>query len=401
MLTLTKPNLTLRINYEKCTVALRNQRLVELADVRIGETTSQVYAELLRLLEDRIPRCRLDPKIDDVSDLGDGPAVTTMEVAACLNKSIDVGNGIGKVSGDSVDTRALERSGKSKKRKADETEVEGEASEDEDESGDDADANGNGNVPEVDQEESDGDDPFEDDAVMKPPKRPKVTFQEKLPKPEQFGDRQNRTAQVKNHLQLLANDTCGFLKKGGSRGQGEWTVNYERIIEYLREAELDQMLLENFGRGGHRLARMMRKLGKLEEKQLPGLAFMKQKDIRTKLAEMQMAGMVDIQEVPRDAGRTTSRTMFLWYFDTERVSAILLDSLYKCMSRSFQRLDIERRRIHEILIAMQRQDTKGKAPEEYLELEPLNRLRAFQDKEELLLTQIGRLDELIGIFRDY
>jgi DNA-directed RNA polymerase III subunit RPC3 len=207
--------------------------------------------------------------------------------------------------------------------------------------------------------------------------------------------------QVKNHLLLLAGDDCHFLRKCGSRGLGEWTVDFEGMTQYLQEVEMDTMLLENFGKVGHRLARMMRKLGKLDEKQLPNLALVKQKDARTKLAEMQMAGVVDIQEVPRDSGRTTSRTIFLWYFDVERVSTILLDSIYKNMSRCFQRLDIERRRVQDVLALTERTDLLDEKPEKYMDQEQLNTLHEIEDKEESILGHIGRLDELVAIFRDY
>ena len=161
------------------------------------------------------------------------------------------------------------------------------------------------------------------------------------------------------------------------------------------------MLLENFGKAGHRLARMMRKMGKLEEKQLPNLALLKQKDIRTKLAEMQMAGVVDIQEVPRDAGRTTNRTIFLWYFDTERVSAILLDSIYKMMSRCIQRLDVEKRRKHDVLSCTERSDVRDEDPETYLDAGQLAEFRELEGKEENLLAHIMKLDDLVGLFRDF
>jgi DNA-directed RNA polymerase III subunit RPC3 len=398
-----KPNMLVRINYEKCTVVLRNNRLVTLASNRIGATTAQVYEAGLRLIEKTVPRCRLDPRIDDVKDLPDGPVFSTMELTAALSKSVRTGTGIGSVSSDKIDTRKLEKAHKSRKR-VDEAEVEGEASSDEDELMDDiAVANGNGNIPEVDPDsDGHGDDPFDDDDdIRKPSKRAKVTFQDHLPKPEAAENRENRMLQIKNHLLLLAGDDCGFLRKCGTQGLGQWTVDFEGITQYLQEEEMDTMLLERFGKVGHRLARMMRKLGKLDEKQLPNLALVRQKDVRTKLAEMQMAGVVDIQEVPRDSGRTTSRTIFLWYFDVERVSTILLDSIYKNMSRCFQRLDIERRRVQDVLALTERTDLLDEQPEKYMDTEQLNMLHEIEEKEESLLGHIGRLDELVAIFRDY
>jgi DNA-directed RNA polymerase III subunit RPC3 len=395
--------LVVRVNYEKCIVALRNQRLVQLASSRIGETTSQIYAELLRLLEESIPRCRLDPAIDDLDDLPDGPTVTTNELSIALSKSIQVSRGIGDPSHSEGSLRKSDKSLKGKNKvKVDEAEVEGEASSDEDEHDEDVETNGNGNIPEVDEDSAgDGDEPFEEDP--RPTKRAKVTFQDKLPKPkpDRSEDPDTRLYHIKMHLKLLAEDSYKFVRKCGKGGSNEWTVDFEDLVKHLRESELDTILLENFGQGGHRLVRMLRKLGKLEEKSLPNLALMKQKDIRTKMAEMQMAGMVDIQEVPRDASRTTQRTIFLWYFDPERVSSILLDGVYKAMSRCLQRLEVEKRRARGILSMAERTDVRETSEEEVLSTEQMDMLEAIRAKEDKLLGQLGRLDDLVGVFRDY
>ncbi|KAF4625732.1 hypothetical protein G7Y89_g12428 [Cudoniella acicularis] len=390
------PDLVIRINHEKCTVVLRNLQLVELANTRIGKTTSQIYAQLLRHIEEKIPRCQLDPKVDDPDDISEGPSVSTMEIAAALSKSINVGTGIGKTLEKDKDKEKVQVK-KGVKRNADEMEA-GEAAHT---NGEQKDANGNGAENDHDSEE-DSDDPFADEPATKAVKRPTVTFQDKLPKSGGAEERENRMTQVKNHLQLLAEDEYKFIRKCGIRGVGEWTVDFARLVGFMREAELDQLLFENFGQSGRRLARMMRKLGKLDEKQLPNLALMKQKDVRTKLAEMQMAGVVDIQEVPKDSSRSNNaRTIFLWYFDPDRVSAILLDKIYKAMSRLLQRLDVERRQAHGILELTERSDVRDQSPEEYLTGAQLNDLHDIERREQTLIGQVARLDELVGIFRDY
>jgi DNA-directed RNA polymerase III subunit RPC3 len=375
-------------------VALRNQRLVALARDRIGETTSLIYAQALSLIEEKIPRCRLDPKVDDIDldDIPEGPTFTTMEVATTLSRSINAARGIGKEQ--EPDEHTSNGARKTKKQRP-EAELE-----DSDEDVFAATTNGNGKTTDKHHNiDMDIDDPFADEDA-KPTKRPRVTFQEQTMAPASE-DSENRILQVKKHLFILAADDCKFITKSGIRGQGEWSVNFGAIIHYLQETELDTMMLENYGKHGHRLARMMRKLGKLDEKQLPNLALMKQKDIRTKLAEMQMAGVVDIQEVPRDAGRTTARTIFLWYFDTERVSAILLDGIYKSISRCYQRLDVEKRRSQDILNLTERSDVRHLAPEDYLEPTQVNLLLEIRDKEQKILGQIHRLDDMVGVFRDY
>lgn len=240
----------------------------------------------------------------------------------------------------------------------------------------------------------------EEDVDIRPSKRQRVTFEDEL---QTHGgeEQQSRTVQLKNHLELLAADSCGFLRKNNSDNHGNWSVNYAELAKYLRREELDKMIWENHGPYGHRLVRMMKKVGKLEEKMIPNIGMMKQSEIRTKLAEMHMAGIVDIQEISRDAQHTIARTIFLWFFDQERVSAIYLDRLYKCMTKCLQRLDVEKSEAKDVLTALQRQDVKGQAPEEFLEPESLRELQTFQYSEDALLTQIGRLDDLISLFQDY
>ncbi|KAH8820500.1 DNA directed RNA polymerase-like protein III subunit Rpc82 [Xylogone sp. PMI_703] len=393
-------SLILRVNYEKFAVALRNQRLAELVSDRIGEATSYVYAELLRLLEERIPRCKRNPDFDDMSEAPDGPTITTMELAVAISNTIDIGSGIGKAAEDMIDKDRFEKTLNGKrKRNYLEAEAESGASSDEDETEDDhADQNGHENGVGNDSD-TQTDDPSAKAQTSKSSRRGKVTFQDR-PGGGTAQDRQNKVMQLRNHLMLLAGDSHRFIRKCGSRGEGEWTVDFEPLVDYLKETELDTILLECFGRTGHRLARILRKLGKLDEKHFPTLALMKQKDVRTKLVEMQMAGVVDVQEVPRDNNRTPARTIFLWYFDTDRVYSIMLERIYKTMSRLFQRIQVERCRSDQIQALAERTDVRGHEEGTLSDVQ-LKELRKLRAKEELLLAQVGRLDELVGIFQDY
>lgn len=362
---------------------------------RLGDTTSQIYAELLKHLEKKIPKCAYGMTEDEYQDR---PTVSTRDVASSLSKSVNVSLGIGKTIGEGpkseeVAGAKLGSPPVNRKRKA--GDLEGSGNEDEG----DPPINGNGNSHEVDQ---DVDDVFADAPAVKPPKRPKVTFQDKLPEPEGLHSREDRIYHIKEHMALLADDQYGFLKKEAD-GQGAWSVNFQKVIQKIREAEIDKLVLEMFGPAGHRLVRMLRQLGKLDEKQLKDTTLMKQKDIRTKLAEMQLSGWVDIQEVPKDSSRgaNNNRVIFLWFFDNERCSLLVLDQTYKSMSRLLHRLDVERRRAKSVLELTHRSDIRDKPPEEYLSPTQLNELHAFQDREEMLLGQLGRLDEIVGIFKDY
>jgi DNA-directed RNA polymerase III subunit RPC3 len=399
-----------RINYEKCKVVLRNQQLVALVRGDLGETTSQVYHVLLKLLEGRVPRCQLDPSIDDLNDIDEGPTVSTMELARALDKSINPSLGIGKVESHFIKTATLEKPQRKRKRGIDDSEatVEGDASSDEDEDDEELlnDVNEFGNIPEVVVEtDSDGEEFFADTLTRAPAVRPlgrktKVTFDDKLPMPASREAGMNKMKDIKNHLLLLADYSPHFVRKCGSRGLGEWTVDFDELVNYMQETELDNFIFETFGEHGCRIARMLRQKGKLEEKQIQKFGLLKLKDVRTKLLEMQMSGIVDIQEVPKDSTRAAGRTIFLWYFDPDRVKMIALEHIYKTISRFLQVLKAEKYEERDILSQAKRIDVVGQESE-VLSPARLERLNEIRDKEKKIFTQIGRLDTLVAIFKDF
>jgi DNA-directed RNA polymerase III subunit RPC3 len=400
-----KRDLLLRINYEKFTVTLRNDRLVELVRDRIGETTSKVYAEVLRLIEDQISRCQLDPEIDDIDDLTDGPSITTMQLSTEISDEINIATGIGKAPSHKINTSLFKKEITERKLKTEEDiedEGGGSASSDEEESEqEDHEMNETETVTDATEDfEDHGEDHFKDETTANSHKRAKVTFEDDIAQPTSQEASDNRVLQLRNHLMLLATDSCRFLRRCGLDGRGQWTVDYDQLVDHLRETEVNLILFENFGLEGHRLVRMMRKMGKLDEKMLPNTALMSQKDLRTKLAEMQMAGMVEVQCVPRDAAHTVNRSIYLWFFDADRVASMLLHKVYKTMSRCLQRLEIERRRASGILSLAARSDVQEKI-EVFFNGEQLNLLQNFRAKEEMLVGQLARLDDLVGIFRDY
>jgi hypothetical protein len=92
-------DICVRVNYEKCAVIMRNEQLVEFAHRYIGETTSKVYAALLRCVEREWPRCYdpMDP-IDELYGSDEPPAShaarSTLSVLNELDPALDIGVGI-------------------------------------------------------------------------------------------------------------------------------------------------------------------------------------------------------------------------------------------------------------------------------------------------------------------
>lgn len=356
-----------RVNHEKLAVALRNHHLVELAEHYIGVTTAYIYAKVLALMEDKIPRCRQDPLIDDPDEILQAPVISTIDIMEGLPKSLDMSEGIAKPP-----------KGENAKK--------GEEEQDDDVVMTNGGATANG-----DQESDSDQDVFR---PLTPTKAAnKVSFAEnRVAAPV---DKRTRMEQVKQHLLLLATDKRHFL----TPSRNAWTVEFELFGEHLRDQEVDNVVFAKFQEKGARLVRVLREKGKLDEKQICKFTLIKQGDVRTLLVEMQMAGFVDIQEVPKDATRVPTKTFFLWYYDSERVSKMVIDGIYKAMNCSLQRLDVERFREKDKIDFALRSDIAGDLSK--MTTESMKKLKEFYKKEEYLSALTAKLDKTAAVFRDY
>lgn len=385
-------DIALRVNYEKCAVELRNQQLVHVVSEVYGETTAEVYAALLQQLSKKISRCRSDPDIDlgDDEEYPHGRRISTNEVYDNLSPSLDVSAGIGKVGAKATDRKCAnqiqEHPPDMKKPPFDEAEVEGEASSDEDEM-------------EHEEEPSGHDVEAEDEGVdLKPftngangTKETKVKFNENGPA------KLSRKEHFRQHLLLLCESQHKFLRHCAME---QWTVDFEPLLRSLQQMELDAVIERSVGQSGLRLVRILRRVGKMDEKTLPSLALMSKGEVQKLMLKMQMLGYVDMQEVPRDNNRSASRTLFLYWTDTGRCLDRLLDNTYKAMLRCLQRLEVQREMEREVLDTVRRDDVRGRE-KELLEGRFYNRFVRISEIQEKLLAQIMRLDSLVGTLRDF
>ncbi|KAG5928188.1 hypothetical protein E4U42_001128 [Claviceps africana] len=409
------PNVVVRVNHERCLVELRNHRLADFAADHLGEATGQVYRTLLDLLTVKFARCRADPLTGEQNH-DPNATVTTMEIFEHLSDDVHVSGGIGKPPKDMVDTESAEkiRSGPFSY-----------DSDSESDSDDD-----NGPAPNVKPAaprgrmaravsaaaaaaaaaavtgagsggrlgDNDDDDDDDDDADLSSHtngrRHTKVKFEDVATPKE------SRIDQMRNHLLLLAESKHRFVRHSGNHGRGQWAVDFDLLMDRLRESELDAYIEQSHGRHGLRLTRILREQGKLDEKMLPSAALMKKSDVQGKMLAMQMAGLVDVQEVPKDNSRLANRTIFFWFFDGERTQAQLLDDVYKAMLRCLQTLDVERHKERNILTFVERKDVKGKE-QEVMTTEHYNRYNQHLEGQQRLLGQLLRLDDMVAIFRDY
>ncbi|KAH8177942.1 RNA polymerase III subunit RPC82 domain-containing protein [Sarocladium implicatum] len=383
------PNVVVKVNYERCSVELRNQRLAEYAADTFGEVTGQIYRTALELLTSKIPRCRQDPKAGTEMS-GVTHTTTTAEIFEYLDSDVRAQSGIGKAGRDKIDFRSAEK-------------IQAEPPGSDTESDEDEVAppprSGSRNAAESDDDDSEESE--EDEAMTGAPVPAKANGRHSKVK---FEDEETPTTsridQMRQHLLLLAEGKTRFLRHCGSQGRGQWTVDFSQLMDKLREGEMDAVIGESHGRHGLRLTRILREKGKLDEKTLPLAALMKKSDVQGKMLAMQMAGIVDVQEVPKDNSRLANRTLFFWFFDRERTEAQMLDDLYKAMLRCLQTLDVERHRNRNVLSFVERKDVKGRE-EEVMTAEHYNEYNKHLEVQEKLLAQVSRLDEMVAVLRDY
>ncbi|KAH8430393.1 putative DNA directed RNA polymerase III subunit Rpc82 [Aspergillus melleus] len=331
--------ITVRVNYEKLDVALRNRRFLDLAEHDSSSATVQVYECLLRRIEYQTQQCRDTTEIPREGEEGEQYSAPVLLKAVCedVDPRLDLAGSIGPME-----------------------------------------------VPQPVNKR--GKRPLDDDVNSGGPNG------------LQSGG--NRTYEVDQHLSLLAQPPFNLTSKRMVSGLISWTVEFRHLARKLRHLELERMIEARYGDVALRVIRVLHAKGKLDEKRLQEISLLPFKDLRQVLASMQAGGFVDLQEVPRDAQRQPSRTIYLWYYDPDRIRNSVLEDTYKAMSRCLQRLRFERSRLKEFLEKTERSDVKGNE-ERYLSEAELTLLEQWKAKEALLIGEVSRLDEMVAVMRDY
>jgi DNA-directed RNA polymerase III subunit RPC3 len=348
----SKGDLVIRVNYEKFEVAFRNKRLVGLAEQITSTVTSRVYETLLARIELQTPRCRGKMKLVPEGEEEEhySVAVPVHSISEDLDPHLDLA---GVIAGQDNSTtgrtnKTLSHSGRGKRPL--ENESVGLDGDSYDEAG-----NSHG---------------------------------------------QNRIDEIEQHLSLLAQEPHIFSTRFLESGINTWAVEYRHLVRELRHLELERIIESRFGSFAVRIVRILAAKGKLDERRLQEISLMASKDLRQILARMQAAGFIDLQEVPRDGQRQPSRAIYLWFYDADRVRMMVLEDTYKTMSRCLQRMAVERKKLKWFLEKTERTDVKGNE-QRYLSAAELKTLQEWREKEALLLGEVGRLDDLVAVLRDY
>ncbi|KAI4272706.1 MAG: hypothetical protein LQ337_005119 [Flavoplaca oasis] len=383
-------NLVVRVNHEKLKIIIRNQQLVALAEESIGTSTSNVYAELLQAAEPQLRKCKNELHIADDDpeiELTTLPQVSTEDLKTIKNLTLDpssLSNTLGKVDPSQVDLGKLLHKPKKpkKRRKSDQSEA-AEASVEGSASSDESDKISN-------QSESEGD-------------RTPDTTPDTTPK---INGATTPSDSLRQHLLLLADQPQRFLipVPRTKTNLEKWAIPYHDLSKTLLHNAIISITVSRFGPLAGRLIRILAandNTTKLDEKMLVLLSLIPQKQMRTLLHSMHRAGHIELQEIPKDGSqRRPGMTLFYWFFDPERCRKRMLQETYKTMTRLIQRARVEREAVRGTVEKAERTDVVGRE-EELLGEEEWTALNEWKEKEERIWGEVGRLDELVAILRDF
>jgi DNA-directed RNA polymerase III subunit RPC3 len=129
------------------------------------------------------------------------------------------------------------------------------------------------------------------------------------------------------------------------------------------------------------------------------MAMLPAKDTREKLALLCTHGICDIQEVPKSADRAPSRTIFLWFVSLDKCYQELLIDLYRSIANVRQRIRHELATRQRLLEKMERKDVSEN--QDLLSAGDKKAIEELNNKVERLEVSVGRLDEMVMVYRDF
>ena len=372
---------------------MRNACLVRLAEKSICVSTSRVYARVLSQLEPNLRVCKeesLDTEaLDEDPEFNGLAPVSTEEVVDAIGDTPELWNDLGQVDASRLDD--FEEDHPKKRRRKEEKNDENKVMVDGDASADEVEEE----KEEIEKEDSThsvssaASDDINGEAEHLPQKAPP-----KAPDPKHEA--------VRNHLLLLTRHPHRFLHHFPETlmSPERWTVCYSPLVDTLQHQTIYEIVTARYGMAAARIIRLLVDKGKMDEKFMQNLILTNQKTMRCYLTTLHGASLIYLQDIPRDNSRNPQRTLFAWYFDLERARRKLVNETYKSMARCLQRLKVEKDKVKGTIEKATRSDVIGRE-EELLTPQELEALMMWREKEEKILGEVGRLDELVGVFRDY
>lgn len=374
----------LRADLSRYTVPLRSQALERMVNRLLGPTTASVYSALLRAVEDRARSIRetvrtvrrpaqADGDVEDGDDTSDDideemlPYATDMEVERYLEEHPSLNSARKHPSAGGKLT------------------------------------NGNTNDHE-DAQYVDVDDDL-GPSTLKREERDGSDSGSEADGLSSYNEKKRRLRLIDRHLCILAEHPKGFcIRKSGAK---QTKIDVTAVTRSLLEDELYKMInahtskMVRYPLIGTRMVRLMRKTGKMDEKQLSEMSMMRIKEIQAILTELQFHRLVESQELPINDKRKPEESTWLYWFNEEAVRDKYLQQIYHAMTRIVQRTRCERDTVYGAVISKAKHAEAQDNNKELLSDKEKEMLHEWPPIEEELLVQLGRLDEVVAILRDF
>lgn len=369
---------------------MRNDYLFSLVDRTISTSSARVYAQVLRILGPKVQACREETEESNETyaeaDLGSLPHVSTDELVSALTDSPELAYTLGKSDKGKLDLAQFDRPKKKRKKEvtsADGRTVHGEPSLYEEQCA--SDSRGEENVSDI----FANPDEFDSEADLSSSNLTSFPYDP------------NRDT-IRTHLLVLAEHPSSFLHHLPKTSvlPERWTIDFSSLMKNVTHHTLLETITSRHGRPAARLTRILSDKGKTDEKVLCSTSLLAQKTMRSYLLPLHKAGMIGLQEVPRDNSRNPQRTNFLWFFDPERCRAKMLEETYKTMARCLRRARVEGEKIKGTVEKANRSDVIGRE-DEYLVVQELEALKGWKEMDERIWGAIFRLDDLVACLRDF
>lgn len=359
-------DLILRVNFEKVNVLTRNHFLADMAERFVGPVTAKVYTAALRVLSRKVMRC-IDPldqedneDSDDEEHAETGPALRIGQIEEELDPDLDLRLGLAD--------------------KPIKPEVNG--------------MNGNHHADgeSEDANENDDDDDDENQGLFVNGGNHGAGFARKS-----SVEKLSRLDLVQYHLELLAEDPRGFIKQGPGK---DWHIPMLTLVRRLQQLELENTVHGRFGTLSASVLRILKENGKLEEKQVSNIGMVPARETRSALSTLLKANIIESQEIPRDTNRSVTKAAYLYSYTPLYARQQLLAETYKAMHRLLLRIEHERQMFATVIDKAERSDVRDHV-QKWFSPEEKNTLQKWWDREQKLLAQVSRCDDLVALLRDY
>ena len=370
---------------------MRNDYLVDLADRSISGSTAGVYAQVLRALTPQIHYCREEPEdsndIDAEADSNSLPQISTDELTDLIKDSSELANALGRSNDGRHDIAEIDHPKRRRKK--------GPVGEDGGMINGHTSPDGEGAASDSNEEDDDASNISSDpDAINGEGKLgPNLLLS--------FPQDPHRDT-IRDHLLILSTHPLSFLQHipRNSFHPERWTINFPTLLKNVSHHTLFETISSRHGLPAARLTRILFDRGRTDEKILCSTSLLAQKTMRSYLLPLHKAGMIGLQEVPRDGSRNPQRTNFLWFFDPERCKAKILEETYKIMGRCIRRARVEREKVKATIEKASRSDVIGREGD-FLGLQELKALNLWKEMDERILGQASKLDDLVACLRDF